>query len=150
MLQMYLVFLNVESIRGFTSTFVDICSAASYPFRFLYKIKWRTIGIIKFLVTTLMDQDIKVSFVLFDEYGALAIYSEFMRMCHNMKIIVQTTVEDASSLNGKSERTNKTLANTTRAILLKSHHKKELLCLDYQHYICLYRLTENRLCGDAN
>ena len=43
-----------------------------------------------------------------------------------MKIIVQTTGVNASSLNGKSESPNKTLANITRAILLNSIHKKEL------------------------
>ena len=34
MLQMNCVFFNVESIRWFTSTFVAICSATSYPFGF--------------------------------------------------------------------------------------------------------------------
>ena len=43
-----------------------------------------------------------------------------------MNIIFQTTGGDASSLNGKSESPNKTLANITRALLLNSRHKKEL------------------------
>ena len=34
MLQMDFKFFNVESIRGFTSTFVAICSDTSYPFGF--------------------------------------------------------------------------------------------------------------------
>ena len=34
MLQMDFVFFNAESIRGFASTFVDICSANSYSFLF--------------------------------------------------------------------------------------------------------------------
>ena len=41
-----------------------------------------------------------------------------------MNIIVQTTGGDASSLNGKSESPNKTLANITRALVLNSIHKK--------------------------
>ena len=41
-----------------------------------------------------------------------------------MNIIVQTTGGDASSLNCKIESPNRTLANVTRAILLKSSHKK--------------------------
>ena len=52
-----------------------------------------------------------------------------MRTCHNMNIIVQTTGGYASSLNGKSEIPNKTLANITRALLLNSSHKKEIWCL---------------------
>ena len=34
MIQMDYAFLNLESIRGFSSTFVDICSATSYHFGF--------------------------------------------------------------------------------------------------------------------
>ena len=41
-----------------------------------------------------------------------------------MNIIVQTTGGDASSLHGNSKSSNKTLANITRALLLKSSHKK--------------------------
>ena len=66
-----------------------------------------------------------------------------------MNIIVQTTGGDASSLNGKSESLNKTLANITRALLLNSSHKKELLCFSYQYAIWIYRQTENRLRGDV-
>ena len=70
------------------------------------------------------NQDKKVAFIRVDEDGALARSSEFMKTCHKMNIIVQTTGGDASSLNGKSESSNKTLANITRDILLNSSHKK--------------------------
>ena len=73
-----------------------------------------------------MNQDKKVVFILVDEDGALTRSSEFINTCHNMNIIVQTTSGDASSLNGKIEIPDNTLANITRAILLKSSHKKEL------------------------
>ena len=56
-----------------------------------------------------------------------------MKTCHNMNIIVQNTGGNDSSLNGKSEIPNKTLANITRAILLNSSHKKELLCFAYKY-----------------
>ena len=72
-----------------------------------------------------------------------------MKTCHNMNIIVQTTGGDASSINGKSESPNTTLANITRALLLNSIHNKELWCFAYQYAIWLYRQTENRLCGDV-
>ena len=66
-----------------------------------------------------------------------------------MNIIVHTTGGDASSLNGKSEIPNNTLANITRALFLNSSHKKELWCFAYQYYIWLSHQTENRLCGDV-
>ena len=52
--------------------------------------------------TTLRNQDKKVAFIQFDEYGALAGSSKFMIICHNMNIIVQTTGGYAYYLNGKS------------------------------------------------
>ena len=66
-----------------------------------------------------------------------------------MNIIVQTTGGDASSLNGKSESPNKTLANITRSLLLNSIHKKELWCFAYQYTIWISRRTDNRFCGDV-
>ena len=118
MLQMDFALFNVESILGFTSSFVDICSATSYPFGLPYRIKRPPLDILKFLVTTLINQDKKYSFIRVDEDGALARSSEFMRTCHNMNIIVHSTGGDASSINGKSESLNKTLANITRSLLL--------------------------------
>ena len=139
MLQMGFSFFNVEIIRGFTSTFVAICSATSYPFGFPSRSKRPSLGILKFVVTTLRNQDKKVAFIRVDEDGALARPSEFMRTCHNMNIIVHTKGGYASSLNGKSKSHNKTLANITRALLLKSSNKKELWCYAYQYSIFFSR-----------
>ena len=75
-------------------------------------------------VNTLINQDKKVAFIRVDEYGALARYSEFMKTCHNMNIKVQTTGGYASSISGKSEIPDKTLANNTRALIMNSSHKK--------------------------
>ena len=55
MLQMDFAFFNVETIRGFTSTFVAICSANSYPFRSPSRSKRPPLDILKFLVTTLIN-----------------------------------------------------------------------------------------------
>ena len=59
--------LNVKTIRGFTSTFVDICSATTHPFGFTYRSKIPPLDIPKFIVTTLMNQDKKCSFIRFYE-----------------------------------------------------------------------------------
>ena len=150
MLQMDFAFFNVESIRGFTSTFVAICSATSYPFGFPSRSKRPPLDILKFLVTTLRNQDKKVAFIRVDEDGALARSSEFMRTCHNMNIIVQTTGGDASSLNGKSESPNKTLANIIRSIILNSSLKKEIWCFAYQYSMWISRQTENIFRGDVH
>ena len=124
MLQIYFSFFNVEIIRGFTSNFVAICFANSHPFGFPSRSKRPPLGTLQFLLTTLRNHDKKVSLIRVDKDRALARSSEFMKTFHNMNIIVQTTGGDASSLNGKSESPNKTLANITRNILLNSIHKK--------------------------
>ena len=147
MLHMDFVFSIVESIHELTSTFVAICSSTSYPFVFPSRRKCPPLDILKFLVTTLSNQDKKVAFFWVDEYGELARYSEFMKTCHNMNIIVQNTGGDASSLNGKNEIPKKTLDNITRYILLNLRHKKEHWCFAYQYSICISHRTDNRLRG---
>ena len=119
MLHMDCVFFNVESICGFTSTFVTICSATSHPFVFSSRIKCPNLDILKFIVTTLVNQNKKVSFIQVDEYGALKLSYESIKTFHNMNIIVQTKDRDAYSPNGKIEIPNNNPANITRAILLK-------------------------------
>ena len=138
---------NVEIIRGFTSTFVAICSDTSYPFGFKSRSKLPPLDILKFPVTTLSNYDMKVALIRVDEDSTLARYYEFMKTCHNMNITVQTTGGDTSSINGKSESPNKTLANITRYLLLNSSHKKELCFFAYPYVIWLSLRTENRLRG---
>ena len=96
-----------------------------------------------------MNQDKNVALIRVDEDGALERSSVFMKTCHNMTITVQNTGGDTSSINGKRERHNKKLVNITRALLLNSHHKKELWCFAYQYAIWLSCQTENRLRGDV-
>ena len=128
MLKMDFSFFSVEIIRRFTSMFMAICSAISYPFWFTYRSKRPPLDILKFLVTTLRNQDKRVAFIRADEYEALARYSELMKTCHNMNIIVQTTCGYESSRNSKSEILNKTLANITISLLLNSIHNQLLWC----------------------
>ena len=78
MLQMSLEFFNVEIIRGFTSTFVAIYSATSYPFGFPSRRKQPPIEILKLLVTTIRSQYKKVAFIQVDEDVSLAIFYEFI------------------------------------------------------------------------
>ena len=93
---------NVESIRGFTSTFLAIFSATSYQFGLPSRSKRPPLDILKCLVTTLRNQDKKVAFIRVDENGALARSSKYTNTCHNMNIIVHTTGGDEYSFNGKS------------------------------------------------
>ena len=62
MLQLGVIFFNVEIIHGFTVTFVAICSDTSYPFGFTYIIKLTPLEILKFLVTTVRNKDKKVAY----------------------------------------------------------------------------------------
>ena len=66
-----------------------------------------------------------------------------------MNIIVQTTGGDSSSINGKIESHNKTLANITGYLLLNSSHNIEPCCFAYQYTIWLSCQTDNRLRGDV-
>ena len=135
MLQIYFDFFDVGVIRRFASTCVAICSATSYPFGSPSIIKITPICILKFLFTTLGNQDDKFAFIRVDENGALTRSSEFINTCHTMNIMVQTVGWGASSLNGKIESPNLTLYNNTGSLLLKSSHKKELWWFSYQYAI---------------
>ena len=104
--------------------YVAICSTTSHTFVFPFRSKLPTLEILKFLVTTLRNQDKKLAFIQVHEDGALSRLSQFTKTCHSMNIIFQTTGGYASSLNSKSERPNKKLANITKDLLLNSSHKK--------------------------
>ena len=67
LLQINFAFFNVERIHGFTSTFVGICSATSHPFRLSFRIKHPLLDILKFLVTTINNQDKKCTCIRVDE-----------------------------------------------------------------------------------
>ena len=99
---MYFDLFNVESIYGFTSTFVTICSATSYPFRFPSISKRLRLDTLKLFFTTLSNQDKKLAFIQVNEYRALPRSSEYIKTCHTMNIIVKNTGGDASSINGIS------------------------------------------------
>ena len=129
MLQMNFYFFNVESIYGFTSTLVGICSDTSYPFGFLSRIKRPLLYILKILVATLRNQNKQISFVRVDEDGLPSRSYEFMKKYRNMNIIAQTTGGDASLLNGKGEIPIKTLANIKIPIILNSSDMKNFCAL---------------------
>ena len=101
MLQVDFSFFGVESIFGFTYTFVSVCSDTLYLFVFPPRIKRLPLDILKFIVAILSNQDKKVSYTRVDEDISLERSSEFMKTCNNMNIIVQPTGGYASLLNGK-------------------------------------------------
>ena len=140
-----LYFSMLKNICGFTSAFMDICSTTSQPFGFTYRSKRPTLDILKFLFTTLSNQDNKFVFIRVDEDGSLARSSWFMKTCHTMNIIVQTKDGYESSLNSKSESPNKILDNIKISLLLYSSHKKEPWCFAYQYAIWISRRTDNSL-----
>ena len=122
---------------------MDICYDTPYPFGFTSRSKLPPLNILKFLVTTFRNQDNKVVFFRVDKYGSLSRSSEFVKTCNNMNIIVKYTGGDSPSLNGKIYIHNKTLADITRALILKSSHKKYLWCFVYQYDIWIFFRTEN-------
>ena len=80
MLHMDFLFFDVEIIHRFTSAFVAICSATSYPFGVTFiRQKCSPLDIIKYIVTTLRNQYKTVILIRVDEYGALTRSSESTR-----------------------------------------------------------------------
>ena len=67
MLRMDFSFFIVESIRGFASTFVAICPATLCPFGFTSRRKRSPLDILKFLVNTLRNQEMKSALIRVDE-----------------------------------------------------------------------------------
>ena len=102
MLQIDFVSFNVESICGFTSDFVDMCYIYSHPFGSPFRRNHPPLYILNVFVTTLTNQDKNFAFLQVDKDGAISRFSGCIKTCQNMNIIVKTTSEDASSLNGKS------------------------------------------------
>ena len=85
------IFFNTESIRGFTSTFVAICSSTYHPFGLPPISNCPPLDILKYIVATLSNQDKKVAFIRLYEDEELARSYEFMQTYNNMNIKVQTT-----------------------------------------------------------
>ena len=148
-LQIKISFLNVEIIRGFTSTFLPICSTTSHLLVFTSRRKYPPLDILTVLITELNNDDTKFAFLLVDKYGALTNCFEVVRTYHIMNIIVQATDGNASSLNGKNEIPNRIVSKITTDLILNSSHKKYLWCFAYQYSICISHLTYNRLRGDV-
>ena len=66
MLQMDFAFFNFEVIFGFNPTYIAVFSANSYPFGFTFRSEYPPLDILKFLVTTLRNQDKKVALIRVD------------------------------------------------------------------------------------
>ena len=149
MIQMNFSSFNIEIIGGFTSNILALCFDTSYPSGFPYRSKRPHLDILKFLVTTLSNQDNKVAFVRVDEDGSLARSYEFMETSKNMNIVVKTTGGDTSSLNSKIEIPNNKLYNITKALILNSSYKQDLWCFAYKYSIWISFQTDNRFSSDV-
>ena len=72
-----------------------------------------------------------------------------MKICHNMNIMVQTKVGNEYSLNRNRVIPNKTMANTTRELILNSGNKEELWCFALKYTIWFSRRALNSLHSDV-
>ena len=72
----------------------SIYYSTSYYFDFPQRIKRQPIDTLKYFVTTLINQDKKVELIRVDKDGELARPSYFMRICHEMNAVIQTTSDD--------------------------------------------------------
>ena len=141
---MYFSLFNVEIIHEFALIFVPIWSNTSYSFGFTSRVKILPFEMLKFLLDNLRNKYKKVALVWVDEDGTFSKSSESMKPCYRMNILVQTTGDYAYSLNGKSEITNKVLANIKLSLMMNPSHNKYFFSA-YHYDICLSKQTNNRL-----
>ena len=79
-----------------------------------------------------------------DERGELTKNKEFiMFMCHTLKMAVQTTGGDASSLNGIAEAPHKTIEKTTCALLITTGMPDMRWCFAMKYAVFLMVNTEH-------
>jgi len=134
MLQLDFGFMNVTSIRGFTSYLSCDCVKTKYPFRFCTRNKRAPVDVIKWIITTLRGQGKKVQFVRFDEGGELARSKDVNKMLvEDFQIIMQTTGGYASHLNGVTEREHRTDADSIRTSLYAAGLDDNLWCYALLH-----------------
>ena len=134
MLQMDFAFLNVPSVRGFTSYLSCDCVHTKYSFRFCTRSKRAPIDIIRWIMETLRKQSKSVNFVRFDEGGELARNLEIPKMLtEEFNIIMQTTGGYASHLNGVTERGHRTDSDSIRATLYPAGLSDEYWCFALMH-----------------
>ena len=108
LIHIYFALYNVTSICEFTSMLTVISTKTIMIWSLSTEYKQSHVRIIHFILTTLNNEQHLWKRVIFDEYGALEISTDFTNLLvDELNISMETTGGNASWINGKKKNTTK-------------------------------------------
>ena len=119
---MEFAFYNVTSIRGFTSMLTVVFAKTRMLWIFPTASKIEPVLIIRFILTTLLNEKYPCKHVIVDEDSDFTNSTDVTHLLvDEFKISIETTGGDASRINGKNERHNISIHIMIREGLLDSN-----------------------------
>ena len=119
---MEFAFYNVTSIRGFTSMLTVVFAKTRMLWIFPTASKIEPVLIIRFILTTLLNEKYPCKHVIVDEDSDFTNSTDVTHLLvDEFKISIETTGGDASRINGKNERHNISIQIMIREGLLDSN-----------------------------
>ena len=120
-------FYNVTSIHGFTFMLTVVFANTIMLWVFPTSSKGSPIHIIRFTLTTLMNEKHPCKCVRVYKYSELANSIDVKNLLvDEFKISMETTGDDASRINVNNERHNISIRNMVRAYILdRNHHENK-------------------------
>ena len=130
LIHIYLAFYNVTSIRGFTSMLTFFCAKTIMICVFLNASKRAPFCIIRFILTTLINEQHPYKRIRVDEDSVLANSKDITNLLvDDFKISMETNSGDASWINIRNERHNRSIHNAVIADLLDiDQHENKWCC----------------------
>ena len=124
------VFYNVTSSCGFNPIITVVCARTRIIWLFPTASKKAPVRIIRFILTTLMNEQHQCKLARVFEDSALENSTCVINLLvDEFKIYMKNTGGDASWLNGKNERHNRIIHNMVRAALIDSnYHETKWWC----------------------
>ena len=127
-------FYNVTSIRGFTSMLTVVCANTRILWVLPTASKLAPVRIIRFILTTLLDEQHPFKHIIVDEDSALAKSTDVTNLLvEKFKISMENTGGNASWINGNNERHNRSIQNIVRAGLLDSTEQEKNGAVQQRH-----------------
>ena len=115
LIHMHLAVYDVTYIRGLTSILTGLCENTRIIWVFLTASKRVPVSIIRFILTTLENEQHPCKHVRVDEDGALSKSTDITSLLiDDFNISVETSDGSKSWLNGKNERHSRIIHNMVR------------------------------------
>jgi hypothetical protein len=142
LLHMDFAFLDILFYRNFTAilTIVDACMQMIWIFCTVHKKP--PIHVLRWFFANLRREKRTLASIRVDEDGALTESSAFAIFLRDEEHLnFETTGGSASFLNGKVERPNRTLAESTSCMLLNAGYPSKAWLCAIEHYVEVNRVT---------